>query len=359
MRTFQLQRTLVVSGLAHVVLLAAAAQAQSAVSTFEFDAPGGAPSVAGLNQPSALSVPAGGGIIVIEDQLGIEGHSAYVFDDDGEHVDMHWLFTPTFSGVVRTEATLSLSDTMAGYCFQVASGLSAVARVRVDFLNNIQVGAFVLGEYTPGEPFRVRLDLDMDSNTIAATIDIEMDGFANNSTVSGIPFINPGIGMVDRVLASLNQSGLLVPDAGIAYDDVYRGPVSSGTPYCDPAVDNSTGNPGVLHAIGSRYAGVNFLQLEALDLPADRFGYFLVSASQGFIANPGGSAGNLCLGGTIGRFASLIQSSGPNGRIAIQPDLTDVPQLGALLGGETYNFQAWFRDEGSSNFTNAVEIVFL
>jgi len=96
-------------------------------------------------------------------------------------------------------------------------------------------------------------------------------------------------------------------------------------------------------------------------LPPNRFGYFLASEVSGFFANPGGSQGNLCMSSPIGRFASLVQSSGPLGRIAVSVDLTNIPQLGAVLAGDTFHFQAWFRDvnpTNTSNFSDGLAVTF-
>ncbi len=87
-----------------------------------------------------------------------------------------------------------------------------------------------------------------------------------------------------------------------------------------------------------------------------------MSQTQGFIANPGGSQGNLCLGGAIGRYRSLLESSGLLGRIDIPVDLTLIPQPGgpaAGMPGESWNFQGWFRDVNpmqTSNFSTGLTI---
>ncbi len=48
----------------------------------------------------------------------------------------------------------------------------------------------------------------------------------------------------------------------------------------------------------------NDLTLAASQLPNSSFGFFLTSRSQGFVMGPGGSQGNLCVGGAIGRRAT-------------------------------------------------------
>ena len=57
----------------------------------------------------------------------------------------------------------------------------------------------------------------------------------------------------------------------------------------------------------------NDLEVVATALPLFSNGYFVVSATQGFAANPGGSQGNLCLGGTLGRYLGQTGNSGADG----------------------------------------------
>jgi len=101
-------------------------------------------------------------------------------------------------------------------------------------------------------------------------------------------------------------------------------------------------------------------------ISSNAFGYFLVSAMPGFVAFPGGSQGNLCLDGAIGRFvgASQIQNSGPGGFFTLAIDLTQLPQPTSFVTvqpGQTWSFQAWYRDANptpTSNFTDVVAISF-
>jgi hypothetical protein len=150
-------------------------------------------------------------------------------------------------------------------------------------------------------------------------------------------------------------------DSEVFYDDVSLTPGISGgaigSGYCSPAVANSTGQPAVIQAFGSPFV-----------LPQNQFGYFINSMSQGFIPGPGGSQGNLCVTGQIGRYNPAsgfpVLNSGPGGSISLVLDLANTPQPNgpvAVLAGETWNFQAWYRDLNpttTSNFTNAVSIAF-
>ena len=144
---------------------------------------------------------------------------------------------------------------------------------------------------------------------------------------------------------------------------VFSGWSPVGTSYCGPAVPNSSGLPGAIFALGSVTVTDDLLWLHATDLPLKKFGYFLASETQGFVANPGGSQGNLCLGGQIGRFTKHTQKSGPGGYFMIQVNLMRIPTTPphSVMAGETWNFQAWFRDNNpgkTSNFTDAVSVLF-
>ncbi len=84
-------------------------------------------------------------------------------------------------------------------------------------------------------------------------------------------------------------------------------------------------------------------------MPINSFGFFLTSQMQGVVANRGGSQGNLCLGGAIGRFvgAGQVQNSGGVGEIQLTIDLTIHPTPTGLVpvkASETWNFSAWYRD---------------
>ena len=139
-----------------------------------------------------------------------------------------------------------------------------------------------------------------------------------------------------------------------------------GASYCGPAPSNSTGGPGLLISMGSSLVADNNLTLTANDLPPNQFGYFLNSQVQGFIPMPGGSQGNLCLAGAIGRYngAGQILNSGTGGTFSLLLDLTNTPTPGAavtVFPGETWNFQCWFRDVNpgaASNFTNGLAVSF-
>jgi hypothetical protein len=123
----------------------------------------------------------------------------------------------------------------------------------------------------------------------------------------------------------------------------------------------------VLSARGSTLVAQNDLLLQVQALPAGSFGFFLASRTQGLVAQPGNSVGILCLGGAIGRYVGpgQIQSSGMAGSFQLTLDLTRTPTpagLVAVAPGESWNFQAWYRDSlggtSTSNFTQGLAVTF-
>ena len=135
-----------------------------------------------------------------------------------------------------------------------------------------------------------------------------------------------------------------------------------GSIYCSPAVPNSSTRPAVIEAYGSTFVENNLLELQTTQLPLNQFGYLLTSRTQGFVANPGGSDGNLCLGGKIGRFTDKVMGSGSSGATSVTLDLSQFPvNPKEVLPGHTWNFTWWTRDSNpgpTSNFSDAVSITF-
>lgn len=144
------------------------------------------------------------------------------------------------------------------------------------------------------------------------------------------------------------------------------GPVSPGTNYCMAEL-NSTGSASSVVGSGSNSIAANDLSLEVVNLPMNAFAFFVTSQTQGFVPMPGGSSGNLCLSGNVGRYVGpgQIQNSGATGSVSLAIDNTLIPQpTGFVSGavGETWNFQLWHRDSNmmgaTSNFSDGYEVTF-
>ncbi len=154
-------------------------------------------------------------------------------------------------------------------------------------------------------------------------------------------------------------------DSGAAYVFVLDAPQAN---YCGTAVPNSSGASGTMSMTGSVDVADNDFTLHASALPINQFGYFINSMGQGFVSMPGGSQGNLCLGGghPLGRHnrPSEVGFSGVSGSIDLGVDLNNFPTSAgphAVLAGETWNFQCWFRDSNpssASNFTDGLSVLF-
>jgi hypothetical protein len=131
-------------------------------------------------------------------------------------------------------------------------------------------------------------------------------------------------------------------------------------------VPNSTGEGGEIHALGSASVAVNSVTLVASRLPEQAFGFFIASQAGGFTANPGGSQGNLCLAGEIGRYVGpgQVMSSAANGYFSLDLDLDLMPTPTGFVpaaAGQSWTFQAWHRDQNptpTSNFTSGLRVVF-
>lgn len=129
--------------------------------------------------------------------------------------------------------------------------------------------------------------------------------------------------------------------------------------YCSPNLPNSTGASGAIDASGSDALGRDDLTLTASDLPANQFGYFLASLDRGF-SQPPGTSGNLCVANDVARFTALVGDTGPNGTFSAELSLTGFPTNPPqnVMTGQSWNFQAWHRDGQTSNFTDAITILF-
>ncbi|MEM9380558.1 MAG: hypothetical protein AAGB93_11465 [Planctomycetota bacterium] len=137
------------------------------------------------------------------------------------------------------------------------------------------------------------------------------------------------------------------------------------TNYCTTN-PNSTGQTSKILASNADLTA-RTMQLDAFDMTPNAFGFFLTSMTDGFIQNPGGSAGNLCLGGNIGRgVAGGIWNSGATGSATGIVDLNVIPTpFGptVVMPGDTWHYQAWHRDvtgtgSPTSNFTDGARVQF-
>jgi hypothetical protein len=256
---------------------------------------------------------------------------------------------------------------------------------------------FLLQDGVPGSVTGNRFaEVDRDSGMILAEHSTIASGFDVNYGDLDVSDITGNLHIVssnESSIAEFTPSGVLVREltlpasvsslSAISVDDatgrawvtssggivwLLGGVVRIGAPYCSPVTPNSTGVPGRIGAYGSPFRGDNAVTLLASSLPSNAFGYFLTSRDAGFVMNPAGSLGNLCLSGAIGRYVGpgQIQNSGAARIFQLEIDLAQHPQptgLVDVMAGETWRFQCWYRDsvggQAVSNFTDGLELGFL
>jgi len=131
----------------------------------------------------------------------------------------------------------------------------------------------------------------------------------------------------------------------------YLDACGSMTTYCSSEL-NSTGLNALLSGSGSTVIADNNLNLSVIQVPPNKFGYFLMSDTQSFIPLFGGSQGNLCLGSPLVRFAADIMQSTAQGTFDFSPDLSNLPQGTTFQPGSTWNFQLWYRDNNPTSTSN-------
>ena len=209
---------------------------------------------------------------------------------------------------------------------------------------------------------------DIDSAIFLNQMPLIQEGVStiNGNIIDSLANIDKGFAMSDSgkyMIAELLSIASGDPSLNGAY--LYDLDPTLGDSYCVTAL-NSTGSAGELVALGSSNVADNDLMLRSSSLPLSSFGIVIVSTTQGFVLNPGGSAGNLCLGGAIGRrVGGVVGNTGATGGFSVTADLGAMPQPTApvaVAAGETWNFQTWHRDSvggvPTSNFTNGLEITF-
>ncbi|QDV08463.1 hypothetical protein Poly30_40100 [Planctomycetes bacterium Poly30] len=227
----------------------------------------------------------------------------------------------------------------------VSDGNRAAA-VRTSLDNFMTDAAVVLGISEQGDQ-----QIDFDLSGLAPTLGlVEFRVYFYDAPIAGADWVD---------LLSTNAGGTGLILNGTVSDAV-------GANYC-MANPNSTGSVATIDGAGSTAVADNDLTLGASDLPPFAFAFFITSRAQGFIMNPAGSQGNLCVGGAVGRYVGpgQIKQAGLGGRIELPLDLTLVPQPNgfvSVVAGDTWNFQAWYRDavggSATSNFTDGLQVNF-
>ena len=252
------------------------------------------------------------------------------------------------AGVIKTNP--------AGSSFKVYSGQAATLSTLTHIVFTYDSVGDTMSLYLDGLPVGTEMVND------ELTDVIEQNNWLGRSQFINDPYFTGTISEF-RI-----YSGVLDPNAVAASFAAGPDVVAGGGPgsnYC-MAVANTTGAPGEISGFGSATVAAGNFGLTASSLPANQFGIFVTSQMQAFIPGAGGTSnGNLCLGGSIGRFVqpSQILNTGSSGEFSLTVPLAMVPQgagFVAIAAGETWSFQAWHREPvgTGSNFTNGLEVMF-
>jgi hypothetical protein len=151
----------------------------------------------------------------------IAGVQDFSFDFAGLNAD----FNSVTSGIVRIEATVGFSRlTFARFLATTdTSNRDEVTSLVATLAGNIEeeFSHTAIGTYSPNQPFRVRMDIDMTAKTWSASVDNELNGFADDPLISDLPFANlpsliSGVGELTAYLQV--QDGL--GTASVAFDDL-------------------------------------------------------------------------------------------------------------------------------------------
>lgn len=200
------------------------------VVNFDRDMPGQPPATGGDGQPSGLIVRDGSSVDVLSEANGITSQPV-VLKVPAENVfaGVVTRFEPVTAGVVRIEVTVAFDRFFDGLFLDTsaetgASPSAIVSRLIVTADGEVQDDKTrtTVGRYVPDRPLRVRMDIDMTTKSWAASIDRELNGFGDDSTVSGLPFDNP-IAVLPSV-GAVWGSLIVFPTASagetsVAYDD--------------------------------------------------------------------------------------------------------------------------------------------
>jgi hypothetical protein len=171
----------------------------------------------------------------------------------------------------------------------------------------------------------------------------------------------------DEVLADCNGNGILDDDDvasgrsadtnGDGVPDECGGPATlycfcaSGAPCgntdASAGCANSTASGALLSASGSASVGADDLVFTATSVPTNKNGIFYMGGGTAQI--PFGDGQQCVVAGGTGIFRyAPVQNSGPTGTLVLGPGIVARSQsfapAGRIQAGQTWNFQAWFRD---------------
>lgn len=200
------------------------------------------------------------------------------------------------------------------------------------------------------------------NNGLAAGNESTPGGFSNQrDAVENVFISNPAAGQwfVEVLADDLNEDAHLeTPGVDADFALVVRGTsTTSGDPclppavYCEGEANSISASGADVFISGSNSIQANDLTFVIASMPPNTFA--LAARSQSQTSLPVGG-GLLCLGTPTIRM-DIIQAD-LLGQGIFQVDTTALHQGIGVAPGETWNYQFWYRDGATSNFSDAVEV---
>ncbi|MFT4543355.1 MAG: hypothetical protein ACI835_005825 [Planctomycetota bacterium] len=215
---------------------------------------------------------------------------------------------------------------------------------------------------------------DLDRDVFKWDVGAPCSGYAEFSfVVAGVRQAAP-TGFLLKEGNECRTGEILGPDCGSTIDRFCEG--TNNCPCGNEITDsagcaNSTGEGGIVGAAGSSSVFADDLTLTATGLPANQFALFI--AAEGTHQLPFGD-GFLCVGGPgikIIRY-NPVQNTGLEGQVTIGPGLVALsysgtlgfPSVAGIDAGETWFWQAWYRDAtgpcgAAYNLTSALAVSYV
>ena len=161
---------------------------------------------------------------------------------------------------------------------------------------------------------------------------------------------SPG-GLVPVVITNPPPGRSLI---GLALEESAEG--ASIAHVCD-GLPNSTGRSSTLELNGVPVVGMATLELRSRGLPPGSLGYFLMGPNSGSLPV---ASGLLCISTPVYRNSATVLTADSLGHVRLPFATSALPVGIPLQPGDSYVFQYWHRDVGSTaNFSAARHVTFL